>query len=51
MDVPLWLVVIVVGALAVKLVRPPWWLVAVLVLGGYLLANSLLSPAIDAAVK
>ncbi|MBP0936306.1 hypothetical protein HET69_10075 [Streptomyces sp. CJ_13] len=51
MDVPLWLAVIVVGWLAVKLIRPPWWMVAVLLLGGYLLASSVLAPAIDAAIK
>ncbi|WP_371670378.1 hypothetical protein OG985_23775 [Streptomyces sp. NBC_00289] len=51
MDVPLWLALIVVGALGVKLVRPPWWLVAVLLLGGYLLADSFLGPAIGTAVK
>ncbi|MCW5250085.1 hypothetical protein [Streptomyces sp. SHP 1-2] len=46
MDVPLWLALIIVGWLGVKLIRPPWWLIAVFLLGGYLL-----SPAIDAAVK
>ena len=51
MDVPLWLALIVVGYLGVKLIRPPWWLVAVLLLGGYLLADSLLAPVIDTAVK
>ncbi|MFD5508935.1 hypothetical protein ACFWIB_14330 [Streptomyces sp. NPDC127051] len=51
MDVPLWLAVIVVGWLAVKVVRPPWWMVAVLLLGGYLLASSLLAPAIDGFIK
>ncbi|MFI5616151.1 hypothetical protein [Streptomyces sp. NPDC051567] len=51
MDVPLWLAVIVIGALALKLIRPPWWLVAVLLLGGYLLADSLISTVIDAAIK
>ncbi|MEU5414097.1 hypothetical protein [Streptomyces clavifer] len=50
MDVPLWLALIVVGWLGVKLIRPPWWLVLVL-LGGYLLADSLLTPVIDTAVK
>ncbi|TXS36632.1 hypothetical protein [Streptomyces sp. OR43] len=44
MDVPLWLALIVVGWLGVKLIRPPWWLVLVLLLGGYLLADSLLTP-------
>ncbi|MFD4689757.1 hypothetical protein [Streptomyces sp. NPDC058463] len=51
MDVPLWLALIVVGWLGIKLFRPPAWLVAVLLLGGYLLADSLLSPVIDTAVK
>ncbi|MFJ6697063.1 hypothetical protein ACIQM4_13475 [Streptomyces sp. NPDC091272] len=51
MDAPLWLALIVVGCLGVKLIRPPWWLVLVLLLGGYLLADSLLSPVIDTAVK
>ncbi|URN16503.1 MULTISPECIES: hypothetical protein [Streptomyces] len=51
MDVPLWFALLVVGALGVKLVRPPWWLVAVLLLGGYVLADSLLAPVIDSAIK
>ncbi|MFJ3339044.1 hypothetical protein [Streptomyces sp. NPDC086766] len=50
MDVPLWLALIVVGWLGVKLWRPPWWLVAVLLIGGYLLADSILAPAIDTAI-
>ncbi|WAX78975.1 DUF4175 domain-containing protein [Streptomyces sp. KMM 9044] len=51
MDVPLWLALIVVGWLGVKLVRPPWWLIAVLLLGGFLLADSVLAPVIGTAVK
>ncbi|QKW60778.1 hypothetical protein HUT15_09735 [Streptomyces sp. NA03103] len=51
MDVPLWFALLCVGALGVKLIRPPWWLIAVLLLGGYLLADSLLAPVIDTAVK
>lgn len=51
MDVPLWLALIVVGALGIKLIRPPLWLVAVLLLGGYLLADSFLAPAIDSITK
>ena len=47
MDVPLWLALIVVGVLGIKLIRPPWWLVAVILLGGYLLADSVLAPLID----
>ncbi|MEW2320947.1 hypothetical protein AB0926_07375 [Streptomyces griseoincarnatus] len=51
MDVPLWFALLCVGVLGVKLIRPPFWLVLVLLLGGYLLADSLLSPVIDTAVK
>jgi hypothetical protein len=51
MDVPLWFALLVVGALGIKLIRPPWWLVAVLLLGGYLLADSVLAPVIDSTVK
>ncbi|MFB6962538.1 hypothetical protein ACFCYB_37575 [Streptomyces sp. NPDC056309] len=51
MQVPLWLALVVVGYLGVKLFRPPAWLVAVLLLGGYLLADSLFAPVIDTAVK
>ncbi|GAA2476337.1 hypothetical protein AB0J57_15900 [Streptomyces sp. NPDC049837] len=51
MDVPLWLALIVIGWLGIKLIRPPWWLVVVLLLGGYLLADSLLAPVVDTAVK
>ncbi|RSS73305.1 hypothetical protein [Streptomyces sp. WAC06614] len=50
-SVPLWLAVAVVGLLGVKLIRPPWWLVALLLLGGFLLADSMLAPAIDSAIK
>ncbi|MFI9422382.1 hypothetical protein ACIG54_02335 [Streptomyces achromogenes] len=51
MRVPLWLALLCVGVLGVKLIRPPWWLVAVLLLGGYLLTDSLLAPVIDSLVK
>ncbi|MET7661035.1 hypothetical protein ABZT45_32040 [Streptomyces sp. NPDC005356] len=51
MDVPLWLALIAVGYLGIKLIRPPWWLVAVLLLGGYLLADSVFGPLIGSAVK
>ncbi|HZF89998.1 hypothetical protein [Streptomyces sp.] len=51
MDVPLWFALLVVGVLGVKLIRPPLWLVLVLLLGGYLRADSLLAPVIDTTVK
>ncbi|MFE1295502.1 hypothetical protein [Streptomyces sp. NPDC058731] len=50
MDVPLWLALLVVGYLGVKLIRPPWWLVIMLLLGGYLVADSFLSPVIGTAL-
>ncbi|NUV60833.1 hypothetical protein [Streptomyces sp. CAI-85] len=51
MDVPLWLALLVVGVLGVKLVRPPLWLIAVLLVGGYLLADSLLAPVVESFLK
>ncbi|EKX61163.1 hypothetical protein PV416_31540 [Streptomyces ipomoeae] len=51
MDVPLWLARLVVGWLGVKLARPPWWLVAVLLVGGYLVAGSFLAPALGTVLK
>lgn len=51
MNVPLWLALLALGYLGIKLVRPPWWLVALLLLGGYLIADSFLSPAVDSVIK
>ncbi|WP_440557643.1 hypothetical protein ACSP97_13400 [Streptomyces sp. SCPE 10] len=51
MQVPLWCALLAVGYLGVKLIRPPAWLIAVLLLGGFLLADSVLGPAINAFVK
>ncbi|MFG3231689.1 hypothetical protein [Streptomyces antibioticus] len=51
MDVPLWLAVIALGYLGIKLARPPWWLVALLLLGGYLIADSVLAPALATVIK
>ncbi|MFF6784532.1 hypothetical protein [Streptomyces sp. NPDC012510] len=51
MDVPLWFALAAIGYLGCKLIRPPLWLVLVLLLGGYLIADSLLAPVIDTAVK
>ncbi|MYU09013.1 hypothetical protein GTY81_35135 [Streptomyces sp. SID8366] len=51
MQVPLWFALLAVGYLGVKLTRPPAWLIAVLLLGGFLLADSVLAPAINAFVK
>ncbi|MFF7894736.1 hypothetical protein ACFZDI_23125 [Streptomyces sp. NPDC007907] len=51
MDVPLWLALLAVGWLGIKLARPPWWLVAVLLVGGYLVADSFLAPALGTVLK
>ncbi len=51
MNVPLWLALLAVGYLGVKLIRPPWWLIAVLLLGGFLIADSVLAPVINGFVK
>ncbi|MFC9959821.1 hypothetical protein ACIGCZ_05015 [Streptomyces nigra] len=51
MDVPLWFALLVVGYLGVKLIRPPAWLIAVLLLGGFLLADSVLAPVIGTFIK
>jgi len=51
MQVPLWLALLVVGYLGVKLMRPPAWLIAVLLIGGFLLADSVFAPAINSLVK
>ncbi|MFE5092778.1 hypothetical protein [Streptomyces sp. NPDC056638] len=51
MDVPLWLALLTVGYLGVKLIRPPWWLIAVLLLGGFLLADSVIAPVVNGFVK
>ena len=51
MEVPLWFALLVVGVLGVKLVRPPLWLGLVLLLGGYLIADSLLASVVDPFVK
>jgi hypothetical protein len=50
-EVPLWFALAIVGYLGCKLIRPPLWLVLVLLLGGYLIADSLLAPVIDTAIK
>ncbi|GGV49840.1 hypothetical protein GCM10010277_44160 [Streptomyces longisporoflavus] len=51
MDVPLWFALLVAGVLGIKLVRPPWWLVALLLLGGFLIADSFLSPAVNSLIS
>ncbi|MFD5457142.1 hypothetical protein [Streptomyces olivaceus] len=51
MNVPLWLALLAVGYLGVKLIRPPWWLIAVLLLGGFLIADSVLAPVVNGFIN
>ncbi len=51
MSVPLWFFIACLAVVGVKLVRPPMWLVLVLLIGGYILADSLLAPLLDPFVK
>ncbi|WP_197351382.1 hypothetical protein [Streptomyces bathyalis] len=47
MSVPLWLAIAVVAVLGIKLTNVPTWLVVVLLIAGFLIANSPLGPALD----
>ncbi|GAA4656280.1 hypothetical protein GCM10023347_01860 [Streptomyces chumphonensis] len=46
-ELPLIIAVGVVGYFGIRLYRPPTWLLVVLLLGGYLLADTFIAPAID----
>ena len=48
-QLPLIALVGLIGYFGIKLLRPPTWLVVVLLLGGFLLADTFLAPAIDGA--
>ncbi|MDQ0940723.1 hypothetical protein [Streptomyces sp. V1I1] len=50
-ELPLVLVVALVGYFGIKLMRPPTWLIVVLLLGGFLLADTFLAPAIESGTK
>ncbi|WP_415950584.1 hypothetical protein [Streptomyces sp. KLOTTS4A1] len=51
MDVPFWFFITCIAVIGVKLVRPPLWLVIALLIGGFLLADSFLAPAIDTGTE
>ena len=51
MSVPLWFFIACLAVVGVKTLRPPLWLVIVLLIGGYILADSVLAPAINPFVK
>lgn len=50
-NLPLIVLVAIVGYFGIKLMRPPLWLVVLLLLGGFLLADSFIAPAIEGATK
>ncbi len=50
-ELPLILLVALVGYFGIKLMRPPTWLVVVLLLGGFLLADTFLAPAIESGTR
>ncbi|MGW0553660.1 hypothetical protein ACWDZ6_05575 [Streptomyces sp. NPDC002926] len=50
-ELPLVLVVAIFGYFGIKMLRPPTWLIVVLLLGGFLLADTFLAPAIESGTK
>lgn len=46
-ELPLIAVLGLVGYFGIRLMRPPLWLVVVLLLGGFLLADTFIAPAIE----
>ncbi|MFF0062112.1 hypothetical protein ACFYRC_11250 [Streptomyces sp. NPDC005279] len=50
-ELPLVLLVAIFGYFGIKMLRPPTWLVVVLLLGGFLLADTFLAPAIQSGTK
>ncbi|MEU4212726.1 hypothetical protein AB0F13_22480 [Streptomyces sp. NPDC026206] len=51
MNIPLWFAIAVIGYLGIKLTRVPAWMVAVLLIAGFLLAGSFFSGAIEAGIN
>ncbi|GGW73470.1 hypothetical protein ACWGJT_34855 [Streptomyces xantholiticus] len=50
-ELPLILVIAVFGYFGIRLFRPPTWLIVVLLLGGFLLADTFLAPAIESGTR
>ena len=50
-ELPLIVLVAIFGYFGIKLMRPPTWLIVVLLLGGFLLADTILAPAIDSGTR
>ncbi|WP_326652604.1 hypothetical protein [Streptomyces sp. NBC_01750] len=51
LELPLILVVAIFGYFGIKMLRPPTWLIVVLLLGGFLLADTFLAPAIESGTR
>ncbi|MFI2352717.1 hypothetical protein ACH492_38195 [Streptomyces sp. NPDC019443] len=50
-ELPLIVLVAIFGYFGIKLMRPLTWLIVVLLLGGFLLADTFLAPAIESGTK
>ncbi|NUK13291.1 hypothetical protein HRW18_36175 [Streptomyces lunaelactis] len=50
-ELPLIAVIAVFGYFGIKIMRPPTWLIVVLLLGGFLLADTFLAPAIESGTQ
>ncbi|MET7714410.1 hypothetical protein [Streptomyces sp. NPDC005407] len=50
-ELPLIAVIAIFGYFGIKFMRPPTWLIVVLLLGGFLLADTFLAPAIESGTK
>ncbi|WP_405597161.1 hypothetical protein OG741_12815 [Streptomyces sp. NBC_01410] len=50
-ELPLIVLVAIFGYFGIKLMRPPTWLIVVLLLGGFLLADTFLAPAIESGTQ
>lgn len=49
--IPLVLLLALIGYFGIRLMRPPTWLVVVLLLGGFLLADTFIAPAIEGGAR
>ncbi|MFF3324534.1 hypothetical protein [Streptomyces sp. NPDC002889] len=50
-ELPLIAVIAIFGYFGIKRLRPPTWLIVVLLLGGFLLADTFLAPTIESGTK
>jgi hypothetical protein len=49
--IPLVVFLAIVGYFGIRLFRPPTWLIVVLLLGGFLLSDTFLAPAIQGGAR